>query len=122
MTTEANKGLVREFVDVVNRRDWRRFDELLAPDFIRHSSTFGPSQVRTRDQLRNYLANEFYTFPDAWETIDFLVAEGDKVAAHSHCRATQHGPMGSLAASGKVCRLTLSASTVSPVAESLRLG
>ena len=40
MTTEANKQVVREFVDAINRQDWRRFDELVAPDFIRHSSTY----------------------------------------------------------------------------------
>jgi hypothetical protein len=49
MTTEVNKGLVRDFVDAINGHDWRRFDELLAPDFVRHSSTFGQSQVRTRE-------------------------------------------------------------------------
>src|SRR5215471_2223249 len=102
MTTEANKALVREFVQAVNCQDWGRFDELLAPDFVRHSSTFGQTHVRTRDQLRAYLVVEFRTFPDAYETINFLVAEGDKVAVHSHFRATQHGPMGFLAASGKV--------------------
>jgi len=40
VTTEANKQVVREFVDAINRQDWRRFDELVAPDFIRHSSTY----------------------------------------------------------------------------------
>jgi predicted ester cyclase len=58
--------------------------------------------IRARDHLRAYLANEFRTFPDAHETINFLVAEGDKVAAHSHCHATQRGPMGSFPASGRV--------------------
>jgi len=45
---------------------------------------------------------EFRTFPDACETINFLVAEGDKVAVHSHCQATQLGPMGSIRATGRV--------------------
>jgi len=102
MTTEVNKGLVRDFVDAINSHDWRRFDELLAPDFVRHSSTFGQSQVRTREQLLAYLAAELKTFPDACEAINYLVAEGDKVAVHSHCQGTQHGPMGALTASGKV--------------------
>jgi steroid delta-isomerase-like uncharacterized protein len=102
MTVEANKRLVQEFVDAVNRQDWRRFEELLAPEFVRHSSTFGQAQVRSRDHLRDYLAAEFRTFPDARETINFLIAEGDLVAVHSHCRATQQGPMGTLTASGKV--------------------
>jgi len=102
MTTEANKKLVQEFVEAVNRQDWRRFDELVAPEFIRHSSTFGQSNVNNRETLREYLMAEFKTFPDARESINFLVAEGDKVTVHSHCLATQQGPMGSLPASGRV--------------------
>jgi steroid delta-isomerase-like uncharacterized protein len=100
--TAENKKLVQEFVEAVNGQDWNGFDELVAPGFVRHSSTFGQSQVRTRDQLREYLKAEFRTFPDAHESINFLVAEGDMVAVHSHCQATQQGPMGSFAASGKV--------------------
>jgi len=101
MTTEANKQLVREFVDAVNRQDWQRFDELVSPDFVRHSSTYGQSHVSNRDTLREYLVAEFKTFPDARESINFLVAEGDKVTMHSHCYATQRGPMGPLPATGK---------------------
>jgi steroid delta-isomerase-like uncharacterized protein len=102
MTTEANKQIVREFVDAVNRQDWQRFDELVSPDFVRHSSTFGQSRVSKRDALREYLIAEFKTFPDARESINFLVAEGDKVTVHSHCQATQQGPLGPLPATGRV--------------------
>jgi steroid delta-isomerase-like uncharacterized protein len=109
MTTENNKQLVREFVEAVNRQDWQRFNELVVPEFVRHSSTFGQSQVGTREQLREYLAAEFKTFPDACESINFLVAEGDLVAVHSHCYATQQGPMGLFPPSGK----TLSADFIS---------
>ena len=101
MTTDHNKTVVRAFVEAVNRQDWRRFDELLAPDFVRHSSTFGQPQIRSRDQLREFLAGEAGTFPDAHETIHFLVAEGDMVAVHSGFRGTQRGPMGSFPASGR---------------------
>ena len=108
MSTERNKILVRAFVEAINQQDWRRFDELVAPDFVRHSSTFGQSLIRTREQLRAYLVSEYQTFPDALETINFLVAEGDRVAVHSHCHGTQRGPMGSLPPSGK----TLSADLI----------
>jgi len=52
--------------------------------------------------LRDYPIGEFRTFPDAHETVNFLVAEGDKVVIHFHCHASQQGPMGSFPASGKV--------------------
>ena len=109
MTTEANKELVQEFVDAINRRDWRRFDELVAPDFVRHSSTYGQSTIRSRDQLREFLAAEAGTFPDAHETVHFLVAEGDMVTVHATFRGTQRGPLGAWPASGR----TLSADFIS---------
>jgi len=84
---EENKALVRSLIDAINQQDWPRFDQLIAPDFLRQSSTFGQSQVRTRDELRDYLAGEFMAFPDAHERINFLVAEGDKVAVHSQFTA-----------------------------------
>ena len=77
MTSEDNKSVVREFVEAVNRQDWRRLEELLAPDFVRHSSTFGQPQIRNREQLRDFLAGEAAAFPDAQETRQFLIAEGD---------------------------------------------
>src|SRR5262245_18418726 len=101
MTTEHNKAVVRAFVEAINQQDWRRFDDLLAPDFTRLSSTSGQPQIRSRDQLRDFLAGEISTFPDARETIHFLVAEGDMVAVHSGFRGTQRGPMGPFPASGR---------------------
>ncbi|MBI2950248.1 MAG: ester cyclase [Verrucomicrobia bacterium] len=102
MTTEQHKALVQAFVQAVNQQDWKRLDELVAPDFVRHSSTFGQPPIRSRDQLREFLVGEFGTFPDAQETIHFLVAEGDKVAVHSHFHGTQRGPMGSFPPSDRV--------------------
>ncbi len=101
MSAEQNKALVREFIDAINRQDWQTFDRVVAPHFTRHSSTFGQSAVRTREDLRRYLEEEFKTFPDALETINFMVAEADKVVVHSHCLATQKGPLGSFAPLGK---------------------
>ncbi len=109
MGAKENKSVVRAFIEAVNQQDWVRFDELVAPEFVRHSSTFGQSSIRTRDQLRDYLAAEFVTFPDARETVSFMVAEEDKVAVHSHCDATQRGPMGTLLAKNR----TLSADFIS---------
>lgn len=102
MSIESNKELIRAFIDSINRQDWERVGAALHPDFIRHSSTFGQAEVNSRGKLLSYLSAEYTTFPDAVETINFIVAEGDKVVVHSHCRATQKGPMGGLPATGKV--------------------
>ena len=101
MSNEQSKAVVRAFVEATNQRDWRRFNELVAPDYTRHSSTSGQPPIRSRDALREFLAGEARTFPDARESIHFLVAEGDEVAVHSGFCGTQTGPLGPFPASGK---------------------
>jgi len=102
MATESNKRVVESLVEAINQQDWARFDELVAPGFVRHSSTFGQSQARTKESLRAYLMAEFETFPDGCESINFLVAEGDKVVVHSRFRGTQAGALGPLPPTGRV--------------------
>jgi steroid delta-isomerase-like uncharacterized protein len=99
---ERNKAVARSFVEAINARLWDRLDELVAPDSVRHSHPAGPPPVRSRDALKAFLRSEFATFPDAHETIEDILAEGDRVAARHHFRGTQHGPMGPYPPSGKV--------------------
>lgn len=100
--TDKHKKMVREFIAAINEQQWEKVSAMLAPDFVRHSSTFGQSEVNDKERLLKHLQAEYETFPDARETINFLVAEGDKVVVHSHCHATQKGPMGPFPPSGKV--------------------
>jgi predicted ester cyclase len=79
MDLERNKRIVREFADAINARDWARLDRLVAPDFVRHRHAAPP--VRSREDLKQYLRDEFAIFPDGLETIEDILAEGDKVAA-----------------------------------------
>lgn len=48
------------------------------------------------------LRDEFAIFPDGLETIDDILAEGDKVAVRHGFRGTQHGRMGPYPPSGKL--------------------
>jgi steroid delta-isomerase-like uncharacterized protein len=100
--TERNKAVVQAFIVAVNAQDWGRVAELVAPDFVRHSSAGGSSGVRSRDDLIRFLRGEFETFPDAHEGIEDLVAEGDRVAVRHRFRGTQQGPMGPYPPSGRV--------------------
>lgn len=70
--------MVREFNDAINARDWDRLDRTVAPDFVRHSHA--APDVGSREELKRYLRDEFDIFPDAQETIEDILAEGDKVA------------------------------------------
>lgn len=98
----TNKEIILAFVEAVNAQDWRRLDDLVVPDFVRHSHAAGPPGVRSRDALVAFLRAEFATFPDAHEQIEDLVAEGDRVAARHHFRGTQRGSLGPYPPTGRV--------------------
>ena len=104
--SEANKAVIRSFVEFVNAHNWDRLRILLAPNFIRYSDAGGEPEVRSAEDLITRLKNEVLTFPDAEETLLDLIAEGERVAARSHFRGTQVGSMGSYPPSGKVLSAT----------------
>jgi steroid delta-isomerase-like uncharacterized protein len=95
----ANKRVVRHFLDAVNKQDWSALDGIVAPDVVRHGS--GGPAVRSLEGLREFLRGEARTFPDARETVQWLVAEGDMVAARLAFRGTQLGPLGPFPPSGR---------------------
>jgi steroid delta-isomerase-like uncharacterized protein len=99
---ERNKNVVRTFVAAVNAQDWARLDEVVAAGFVRHSHAAGPQEVRSREDLKQFLRSEFATFPDAHESLEDILAEGAKVAARHRFRGTQRGPMGPYPPTGKV--------------------
>lgn len=99
---ETNKRVVRAFAEAINRRDWDALDDLVAIDFLRHS--YAAPGVQSRDDLKRYLRNEFTIFPDACESLEDIVAEGDRVAVRHAFRGTQSGPMGPYPASEKEMR------------------
>ena len=92
---------MRAFVDAMNAQDWAAIDRLVAPDFVRHSDAAGAPGVRSRDDLKWFIRNEYTTFPDAHETVEDLVAEGDRVAARHLLTGTQQGPFGDHPPSGR---------------------
>jgi steroid delta-isomerase-like uncharacterized protein len=99
---EQNRAVIQAFVEAVNAQDWNRVSDLVAPDFVRHSHAGGSPGVRSRDDLLRFLRGEFETFPDAHESIEDMVAEGDRVAVRHRFRGTQLGPMGPYPPSGRV--------------------
>ncbi|MFW2514199.1 ester cyclase [Demequina sp. SO4-13] len=90
--THTPKDLVREFVEAVNT-DPERAAALVGPGFVRHSAAAGEPGVRSREDLVRFLRSERETFPDAHETIEDVVAEGDRVAVRHRFTGTQLGPL-----------------------------
>jgi steroid delta-isomerase-like uncharacterized protein len=99
-TTEQNKAVIRRFMDAWNSRQPEAFDELIAPNVVRHCQATPGVNVRSLDQLKEFLRQDTAVFPDSIQTITHLVGEGNLVAAWSTYDGTQKGPMGPFPPSG----------------------
>jgi ketosteroid isomerase-like protein len=104
MTGDDNKQVVREFLEVMGRRDVEAMAPLLAEDVVRYgprpsflsgraeddtSVAAGPARGRAR-LLSDTAANAHYVPGTITIQIDQMVAEGDLVAAQFILRATTH--------------------------------
>jgi len=97
----ANKALVNEFGKATNNADWAAFDSLLTDDFTRHCDATPGVVIETREAFVELQENFYASTPDQKIIMDFMVAEGDKVAAYATYTGTQTGPLGDLPATGK---------------------
>jgi predicted ester cyclase len=100
MTTEENKALYRRwFEEVVTGRNLALADELLAPDYVLHFPGL-PAPV-DREGHKQLLMMFHHGFPDWRETIDDVVAEGDRVVIRVTGRGTHQGEFQGIAPTGK---------------------
>jgi predicted ester cyclase len=95
MSLEENKAIVRRFVEAYNKRNLNLFDDLLAPDYFDHTSKVGIEGLK---QLMNMA---FKAFPDLHETIEDIIAEGDKVWVRITFTGTNTGEWLGFAPTGK---------------------
>ena len=101
-TIEQNKAVIRQFMEAWNRRQPEAFDELVAPDVVRHCEATPGLDARSLDQVKEFLRLDTAVFPEfLFQTIKLLVAEGDLVAAWTTYEGTQQGPMGPFPPSGR---------------------
>jgi len=96
MSLEKNKATVRRFIEEWNKRNLAALDELMAADY------FDPSlQVRGLEAYKQLLTMFLKGFPDWHETIEDIIAEGDKVWVRFKGTATHTGEYRGLAPTGK---------------------
>ena len=98
---EANKELVRRMTDLINRRDFVALEAVLAPDLRRHSGATPHLTIESREQFIEFLHQDVAAVPDSHQEIDFMLAEGDLVAARVIYSGTQTGPWGPFPPSGE---------------------
>ena len=104
MSAEANKEIVRSFIEAWNSKDFERFDSLMAEDaqLTLGGSTISCSPAATRAIAEHWVAG----FPDYRFEPVHLVAEGDMVAALMPFSGTHLGPVLDLAPTGRKVRVS----------------
>ena len=104
---ERHKQIVRQIHDRVNNGDISVFKEHLAETYSRHCQAMPPEfqEIVGVDPLVQFVKEHLSAFPDWNDTIDFIIAEGDRVAYQTTSTGTQTGQMGSFPATGKQVRL-----------------
>lgn len=98
---EANKAVVRSFVDAWNTRDFDRFDALMGEHAVLHMAAgdLACDPTGTRAIAEEWTA----AFPDWWFTLLGLIAEGDRVVAHMPYGGTHRGAIMGVEPTGRSC-------------------
>jgi len=71
---ERNKAIIRRFIEAYNKRNFDVFEELVAADYVDHTH-----QTKGREDFKHLFTLAFNGFPDWYEHIEEIIAEGDKV-------------------------------------------
>ena len=94
MSLEENKSIVRRWIEAYNRRELD-FDSFIAPDYVDHSNKVD------REGLKQLFNAGLTAFPDWHETIEDIIAEGDKVWVWLSYAGTHKGDFMGLPPTGK---------------------
>lgn len=98
---EANKTLIRAFLDAWNVRDFDRFEDLMADGAVLH---IGGMHVPCDPAGTRAIAEEWTTaFPDWRFELLRLLAEDDLVVAHMPYSGTHRAPIAGVPATGRAC-------------------
>jgi predicted ester cyclase len=91
MTAEENKAVVRrEMEELFNHTgNLDVADEIIDPNYVSYEPTSG--EVRGIEGAKQFAATYREAFPDLQNTIEDMVAEGDKVVVRFRARGTHQG-------------------------------
>jgi steroid delta-isomerase-like uncharacterized protein len=74
MSLEKNKDIVRRVTDAENDKNLAVLDDLISPDYFDNTL-----KLRGPEGYRQFLSSLFNAFPDWFEVIEDMIAEGNKV-------------------------------------------
>jgi predicted ester cyclase len=96
MSLEENKAIILSLYEADNKKDLTILDEVISPDF------FDPAfNLRGPEGYKQFETAFFKGFPDWIETIEDIIAEGDKVWIRFTGTGTHKGEWRGLAPTGK---------------------
>jgi len=102
MSLEENKAIVRRLNDAYNKNNWDLLDDLVSPDYFDHTS-----QLQGLEPLKQRMKLGRLAFTDYHETIEDIIAEGDKVWVFLTYTAIHTGEWHGLAPTGNKVTATV---------------
>ena len=103
---KKNKETVRRMIEAVNARDLEALDDLVAYNVHRYSGATPDVEVKSLEQFKEFLRQDFVAVPDSEQEIQLLFGEGDRVAVVATYRGTQQGQFGPYPPSNRRVELT----------------
>ena len=97
--SEANKAVVRELLEAINRRDIEGAAAFLAADYVWQGP--GSQQAFGPEGWKELVATYLAAFPDLQFTLDDICADADKVAARFTARGTFKGELAGVSPTGR---------------------
>jgi len=77
VSLEKNKAVIRSLYEAFNKHNPVLLDEIMAIDFVDAPNT--PFELRGLESYKKFEATFIKAFPDYQDTIEDIIAEGDKV-------------------------------------------
>ena len=99
MSDDAKAVFNRYAEELWNKRNEAAIDELIAPDFVGRLG--GGPDILGVEGYKQFFTAVFAAFPDCRATVEQMLAEGDRVAAHWSFQGTHQGEYAGIAATGK---------------------
>ena len=95
MSLEENKAIVRRFIEAYNKQNLDSLDEFVAPDYVDHAN-----HIQGLESLKQLMNMGIKGVPDWHETIEDIIAEGDKVWVRLAYTGTHTGELFGIAPTG----------------------
>ncbi len=100
MSVEAHKALARRWAELWNGpADLSVVDEILAPDFVSHSTP--PDLPPGPEGIKQWVAGCHRAFPDLYSIVEDLIAENDKVVERYRSGGTHLGDLFGIPPTGR---------------------